>query len=209
MKILHPASAKILLFSTWMVACLSLSHAEDVRFEMGGHAKKVQIWARGQEFPRTYFAEFLPGLFERTLVLDEVDLGNGRLEWIFTGNRGGFTVLVEQSAVQLVERYYDSVGFRRLATVESGKSPELWNLEPGKHYPEWNVPPEKAALETPPRTVAVIIDHKLQLTVNINGRTVFQRTCTFDVSRHQLRLSGKTGCVRGILKNTAVGILYG
>ena len=45
---------------------------------------KLQVW--GPDWGRPYrhhFDERLPAVFERTLEIDDLDLGSGKLEWIF------------------------------------------------------------------------------------------------------------------------------
>ena len=42
--------------------------------------------------PRKYFMEWLPALFNRTLIIEEWKTPQSRLQWIFTGPLGGFTV---------------------------------------------------------------------------------------------------------------------
>ena len=132
---------------------------------------------------RVFFHEFLPALFERTIVLDEFVPGT-ELLWIFTGPRGGFTVTIGSDEVSLHQRYYDSFAFNHI------------NKSNARH-PEWQATLEKAAYEGSPKAVTVTMDHKLGLSVALNGRMVLHQECLFDLSRHQLRLAGGKGNVRG------------
>jgi O-glycosyl hydrolase len=153
-------------------------------FELGAGKGEFHAWGRGRDL-RFFFGEFLPALFERTIVLDEFD-ADCELQWIFTGEHGGFTVIVDQNEVSLSQRFYDSFAFNRI------------NKDIGRH-PEWRTPPTKAAYLNPLRAVTVTMDHKLGLSVALNGRTVLREDCMFDVSRHQLRLAEGKGKVCGTM----------
>jgi O-glycosyl hydrolase len=159
----------------------------DVRrtaFELGEDKGEFYSWGRGRDF-RFFFDEFLPALFERTIVLDEFDAGN-ELQWIFTGEHGGFTVTIDPNQVSLSQRFYDSAAFNQI------------NKNNARH-PEWNAPPVKAAYQNPLRAVTVTMNHKLGLSVALDGREVLREECLLDVSRHQLRLTGGKGKVRGTM----------
>ena len=156
-----------------------------------------------------YFYEFLPACFERTLRIEEWDLGEGTFEWVFTGERGGFTIRLDDSSVQVVQRFYDSFG---LYEVE-----DFFDHDPSVPLKRWfgkvsilyhHTPsegPEKkwfhatAPCPEPVERVAVVLDHKTGLTVSINGAEKIRQTCLTDVSRHQLRFAVHQGTVRGRL----------
>ncbi len=158
-------------------------------FDLASDREKVHIWGRGREPARVYFDEFLPALFERTLILDNLDLEGGALEWIFTGERGGFTVRVEDSAVRVLQRFYDSFGLNELkgGNVRASRHPEKRWVESAET--------RKGRL----RALTVKLDHRLGLSVAVNGREVLRQVCLFDVSRHQLRLAKDKGKARGRL----------
>ncbi|MHC4542433.1 MAG: glycoside hydrolase, partial [Planctomycetota bacterium] len=124
-------------------------------------------------------------LFERTIVLDELEPGS-ELSWIFTGDHGGFTITIDANQVALYQRFYDSFAFNRIA-------------ESRARHPEWRAPAQRAAYRGPLRAVTVRMDHKLGLSVALNGQTVLREDCLFDLSRHQLRLTGGEGEVRGTM----------
>jgi hypothetical protein len=157
-----------------------------VAFELGGSKGEFHAWGRGRDL-RVFFGEFLPALFERTVVLDEFG-PDSELLWIFTGRRGGFTVTIDQNEVHLYQRFYDSFAFNE---INKGNA----------RHPEWRTPAAKAAYKRPLRAVTVTIDHKLGLSVALNGRTVLHQDCLLGVSRHQLKLAGGKGEVRGKLLN--------
>jgi hypothetical protein len=156
---------------------------EGISFECGAGKGQFRAWGRGRDY-RIFFSEFLPALFERTVALDECSLEGGRLEWIFTGERGGFTVQIGEKEVGLQQRYYDSLAFRR---VDQSKT----------RHPEWRAPTAETSYVGSLRAVAVRMDYKLGLSVALNGRTVLHQECLLDVSRHQLRLTSGKGEVCG------------
>ena len=84
----------------------------DTAFELGVGKSEFHAWGQGRDL-RFFFGEFLPALFERTIVLDEFDAGS-ELQWIFMGEHGGFTVTVEQNEVSLNQRFYDLFAFNRI-----------------------------------------------------------------------------------------------
>jgi hypothetical protein len=87
-------------------------HDEPLR--LGGEIEDVYIWGRGGSVRPFHFKEFLPALFERTLVLEECDLsGNTSLEWIFTGDRAGFSMTLTEKSLAFSQRWYDSFGLHR------------------------------------------------------------------------------------------------
>ncbi len=86
----------------------------DVRntaFELGTGKGEFHAWGRGRDL--RFFGEFLPALFERTIVLGEFDT-DSELQWIFTGEHGKCTVTVDQNEVSLNQRFYDSFAFNRI-----------------------------------------------------------------------------------------------
>jgi O-glycosyl hydrolase len=153
-------------------------------FELGEGKGEFRVWSRGRDI-RVFFQEFIPALFERTIVLDEFVPGT-KLLWIFTGPRGGFTVTIDSNEVSLYQRYYDSFAFNHI------------NKKNARH-PEWQTTPEKTAYEGTLKAVTVTMDHTLGLSVALNGRTLLHQECLFDMSRHQLRLADGDGNVKGRL----------
>jgi O-glycosyl hydrolase len=143
------------------------------------------IWGRGRAQATRYFEEFLPGLFERTLALEEMNLGGGKLEWVFTGDVGGVTVALTDVALEVIERFYESEGFGQIEGA------------PVEKHPEFVTKIHRVEFEGKPQALTVAMDHKLQLRVSLNGREVLQKTCCIDLTKHQVRLSGSAGSVRG------------
>jgi hypothetical protein len=156
---------------------------EVINFELGPGKGEYKAWGRDQE-RRMFFDEFLPALFERTLVLEGFD-PNNELVWIFTGDHGGFTVTINRDKVSLSQRFYDSPAFEK---QYQGKR---------LRHPEQRMAVVEAPYEGTLRAVSVKMDYKLGLSLSLNGRQVIHQECLLDVSRHQLRLLGESGQVAG------------
>ena len=185
---LHLALA---LLGAFTAAPAAVAGAASVPFEIGEGTRQVNVWGRGEEISRAYFDEHLPGLFERTLVLDEFSPAGGAVEWIFTGERGGLTVVLDGSTVQLYQRYYDSVGYGEQPGVQRGR------------HPEWRTSPAAVRYEGKLRSVGVIMDHRLMVSISVNGHEVLRQVCPLDASRHQLRLTSHRGHMKGKLVSPA------
>lgn len=158
-------------------------------FRIGVDARQVNIWGRGAKPERVYFDEFLPALFERTLLLDTLDLQGGALEWIFTGDRGGFTVSIDDKAVRLSQRFYDSGGLH---------DPKIRTRHPEKTWRS-----ATARYTGTLRAVSVVLDHKLGLALLLNGKQILHQVCQLDVSRHQLCVTSPRANVVGSLARPA------
>ncbi|MBN1343998.1 MAG: hypothetical protein JXQ73_15040 [Phycisphaerae bacterium] len=156
-------------------------------FRVGAGGKAMHIWGGATTSGLFFGEELLPALFERTLVLETLDLKEGGLSWIFTGDRGGFTVEVDGKGVRLTQRFYDSFGLTDLEgeKVRAKRHPE-------RRWFESSVTHDGAL-----RSVGVVLDHKLGLAVRLNGKELLHQECALDVHRHQLRLTGKGGTVVG------------
>lgn len=131
-------------------------------------------WSRPDEVARKYFHENLPALFERTLALDADIPPHVTLRWLFTGPRAGFTVELTSSKIRIAERYYDSMGL----------------YEGQGNYPEKTTFTDERQYTGQPRTLTVIADAHLAVEVLVNGERVLEAPLLFDVTRHQLMLSG-------------------
>ena len=126
-------------------------------------------WTRPDEIARTYFHEALPTFFVRTLELDAAIPDGGTLEWIFTGPHAGFTVSLSSTTVRISERYYDSVG-----------------LADGGTYPSRTVLEQSRAYTGAVRSLSVVADSHLAVSVLLNGEAILTEHLVFDVTRHQL-----------------------
>jgi O-glycosyl hydrolase len=155
-------------------------------FEIGRGRNIYDPWGKDPQ-GRLFFDEFLPAVFERTIELDELKPGDSPLEWIFTGPRAGLTVTIEPSRVSLQMRYYDS---EALNLVRSGKVRR-------HRHPEYRPDPESVAFRGPLKAVTVAADAAMGLRLAVNGRTVMERQCTFDLCRHQLSMPDADGHIAG------------
>ncbi len=162
-----------------------------IPFQIGSRFKEARIWIRGVECARHYFDEFLPAVFDRGLLIDEMDLAGGELEWIFTGPRGGLTVRIGPQTVEVQQRFYDSFGF---ADLDDGKV-KAHRYEQKPWYSG------KVEYRNRLNAVGIVLDHRLGLSLMLNGREVLRQECVFDLHRHQLRLSNAQATVCGSLSS--------
>ena len=125
-------------------------------FAVPPNGEKIKVWGRGNEPARFYAGELLPAVFERTLELETFAPGKGRLEWLFTGQAGGFTVAVTGRQIKLTMRYYDSPGYIEM------------EAKPTRH-PELTQTALTTTFTNRLKSVTVRLDDKLGLTVLSNG----------------------------------------
>ncbi len=142
--------------------------------------------------PRQYFLEWLPALFERTLVIEEWKTPQSRLQWMFTGPMGGFTVEAGAGKVRVFQRYDDSPALAGFSPVRNARHPEAVVEETSVEY--------DGGLQS----IAVTLDHRLSLRVSLNGKEAIVQHCLLDVNRHQLAMAGEQGGFRGRLLPAAV-----
>ena len=141
---------------------------------------------------RQYFMEWLPALFERTLVIEEWKTAQSQLQWIFTGPMGGFTVEAGAGKVRVFQRYDDSPALAKFSSVKNVRHPEAVVEESSMEY--------TGQLQS----IAVTLDYRLTLRVALNGRESLVQHCLLDVNRHQLAMAGEEGGFRGRLLPAAV-----
>jgi len=154
-------------------------------FVLDPEKNTMLIWGRGRGRPTHYFQEFLPGLFERTLELDQLDLDEGTLEWVFTGDDGGVTVTLADSHLVVTERIHGAPG---LGDIEGAKQTRHVEYVTHAHH---------FRLKGRPQAVSVAMDHRLQWRVAVNGKEVLAKTFEIDLTRHQLALTAAKGRVAG------------
>ncbi len=154
-------------------------------FVLDPKQNKVHIWGKGLRSPTWYFDEFLPGLFQRTLVLDKMELRGSKLHWIFTGDDGGITVSITDSTVEVTERLHGASGLSQIPGATTTR------------HTEYIAKIHRFPYESTLRAVTVTMDHRLHLRVALNGREVLGKLCEIDLTRHQLVRSGEHGFVRG------------
>ena len=127
-------------------------------------------WSRPDQIARVYFADELPALFERTIALQQTPPPGSKLRWLFTGPHAGFTVELTSSKVRLVQRYYNSTGL-------PGS---------GGGYPERETQDAEQQYVGAVKTLTVVLDGHLSVSVLVNGVVLLKQSCVFDVLRHQM-----------------------
>lgn len=116
-------------------------------------------------------------------------------EWVFTGPRGGFTVVLGSGSARIEERYYDSFGL-----VKEGAATA--------RYPERLVSRQDVKFAEALQSVTVEMNSRLQLAVLVNHREVYRARCLIDVQRSQLSLRETKqagGVITGYLQQPAPG----
>ncbi len=135
---------------------------------------------------RRYFEEWLPALFERTLVLDAPNMTRG-FRWIFTGQRASLTISHDGPAktLGLDITFYDSPAFDQLEGSVKEKHP--------------NMPVKKASFSLPEtdqkRALTVRIDQNQTLVVSADGVPILTVPWFYTFTQHQLQLSQGKGPV--------------
>jgi hypothetical protein len=102
-----------------------------VTFRFDPAMEKIAVWGRGAELPRVYFEEWLPALFERTLVFERFEPGEAALEWIFTGERAGRMGGKPFQFLERADPYHENTEERRReeVLVEPGSLVTLSTVE--------------------------------------------------------------------------------
>jgi hypothetical protein len=142
--------------------------------------------------PRHYFMEWLPALFERTLVIEEWKTPQSQLQWMLTGPMGGFTVEAGAGKLRVFQRYDDSPALGMFSPVRDARHPERVVEESIVEY--------SGRLQS----ITVTLDHRLSLRVSLNGKEALVQHCPLDINRHQLAMAGEQGGFRGRLLPAAV-----
>jgi O-glycosyl hydrolase len=158
-------------------------------WNIGKEGPQLRVWGGELKSGNIYFDEFLPAVFKRTLVFQNLESDDTPFNWIFTGDRAGFTLNFTKNEVTVRQRFYDSFALNEL------KDGEI----------QYGVYPEKKWLHNtivysgPLQEVSVVLNHRLQLLVYLNGVKAFQQSCLFDVSRHQLEFNSDKQTIAGRL----------
>ncbi len=165
---------------------------QSVPFELGDGAGRFHPWGedRTQQTYNHYFDEFLPALFERTIVFETFKPGQ-TLEWIFTGDRAGFTVTIDAKTVTLHRRYYDSFVLNEISKDKSAKA------DKSARHPQCDLPARTVGYTGCLQAVTVTLDYKFSLCIALNGKTVIQQKYLHDVTRQQLILTRRGGLTGG------------
>ena len=156
-------------------------------FELGG-GPVPQVWGGGGGITQRLFqGEFLPALFERTLVIHELELKGDSARWVFTGAQGGVTITITANEVAMTQRFYDSYGLFELKgrEVKAQRHPEKRWLD------------DRVCYQGRLQAVTLTFDDKLHAALSLNGKEVARQACLLDVSQHQLQLIGQQGRMKG------------
>ncbi len=156
-------------------------------FSFDSKTNMIDTWGRGAEMPGVYCKENLPALFVRQLKFNTLDLATGRLEWLFTGKLGGFTISISKDTIWVFQRFYDSYGLNTWQSkkLQVPRHPEkIWLLNTIRYSGEI-------------KNITVSIDHKMILKIVINGIKVTEQVCLQDFLKHQLRFAGEKATIYG------------
>jgi O-glycosyl hydrolase len=158
--------------------------APGVRFHLSLDGGGSLVWGRGADIPRWFSREDLPALFSRTLWLDGPAPAGSSLDWIFTGDEGGFTVRILPGRVRLTQRYYDSYALNA-------------TRPPKARYPDKTWEETEVAYTGSLGSVTVTLDHKLGLLLSLNGKQAARQTCLLEARRYQLAWTPHKGATSG------------
>lgn len=145
---------------------------------------RYRVWSVGRE-EKSYFSEWLPSFFERTLVFRRKPEG-GTFSWIFTGPRGRFVVTLTEGVLTAEQYYTDSFALY-------GTPPEEDTEEVHRH-PETCFRRSAVSVVCPERLTVRYNSH-LQIEILTDGRPILVQKCTLELTRHQLSLASDTGLV--------------
>jgi hypothetical protein len=153
---------------------------------------KIYIWGGGIGIQNrnVYPAEVLPVFFLRTLQFENMQLENDAFEWIFTGSKGGITIKVSNNEILLLQRYYDSFGFNEVDLKK--------NTIKADRYPQNQIIETKTKFTGKLSTLSLESNSNLMITLRANNQLIAQLPCLFDLTRHQLKYTGK-GQVEGVM----------
>lgn len=146
---------------------------------------KIYIWAGGigLQNRNIYPEEELPAFFLRTLQFKDLPLEDGVFEWIFTGSKGGVTIKVSKGEILLLQRYYDSFGFNEVDLEK--------NTIKADRYPQKQVFETKTRFTGKLSILSLECNSNLMITLRANNQLIAQLPCMLDLTRHQLKYSGK------------------
>ena len=155
-------------------------------FYVGNKAGIAAVWGAGKQFPFKYFDELLPSNFLRKIRFTSLELEGAELRWIFTGPKGGVTVVLKNDSISLVQRFYDSYGF-----IEDPDKPVL------PIYPQKNFMVSAKKISQPVKSLTLTYSHDLRLNLLVNDSLAISQISQIDLSRYQLQLIGSDGKFSG------------
>jgi hypothetical protein len=153
-------------------------------FTLGAGETHSGGWGGYSPNERRYFDEFLPALFERTLVVNAPANKRG-FQWIFTGERAMLTIKHDGpgKALEVQMTFHDSPALDLMSNYKPARNPQ------GEVRQASFTLPDSAS----PRALTVRLDQKLSLVVLADGAPILQSTWMHAFSRHQLQLSKGSG----------------
>lgn len=157
---------------------------EVTRFSRSIQSETAEIWGVGRQFRGVYPSDDLTSIFERKISFDKISINGDSFKWIFTGRYGGFTVVVKNDTITLLQRFYDSFGLHGERVPSSPAIPRYANAV----WLQVSVPVSEAV-----RELGVSMSHDLQLELSLNGRRIARQECLIDVDRHQITFDGVRG----------------
>ena len=157
-------------------------------FSIGG--ERIKIWGWADQNAAVYPEEMLPAFFVRTIQFKDIPPEDGTFEWIFTGSKGGITIKVTRDEVILIQRYYDSFGFNEVDIEKKRIKVD--------RYPQKNIIETKTKYAGKICTLSFECNSNLLVKLKVNDELIVQLPCLFDLTRHQLKYSGK-GLITGSL----------
>ena len=163
------------------------------KFNTGAKYGIANVWGRGNEAEGIYMDEYLPAFFTRRLELKEFSPADGDLSWMFTGDKGGITVIIDSGVIVLSPRYSNSMALNELNT---GK------MIMRRHGDREIV---RSDVKYTGRLESVVVEmtSNQQIRLYVNGTRIAEQLCMQDLTQHQLRYSGKLGNISGELFSPA------
>ena len=159
-------------------------------FCIGSKYGITEIWGSPKTVENVYFKEKLPAFFCRRLSFGASDLKNNKLQWVFTGEKGGITIELSNDSLTVLQRNYDSFAFNPF----DGKD---WKAA---RYPAKLLVQQSLKLSARVASISIMTTHDLKLQVFINNELFINQLTQIDVSRHQLKMSGIDGNSCGVLE---------
>jgi hypothetical protein len=170
---------------------------DGLEFRQGKGHTFSQVWGRGWESKGVYPKELLPSLFSRKIVFDKLDLKDGELLWVFTGEKAGFTIQISKEKIRLFQRLYDSFGYHNISESQQFRFSRLAEKE---------FISAEIKYSGKLTSVSISYTHDLKINLYLNEKLVATQMCFFDVTRHQIRYTGKEGAISGTVLKSKIQV---
>lgn len=152
--------------------------------------EKIKIWGGAVQNASVYPAEILPAFFVRTIQFKDLPPEEGTFEWIFTGSKGGITIEINREEIILTQRYYDSFGFNEVDVDKKKIKVD--------RYPQNKFIETKTKYSGKISAISFESNSNLLVNLKVNDELIVQLPCLFDLTRHQLKYTGK-GIIAGTI----------